>query len=57
MSSVLRNSLAVSGGEREEGILSPTVLLCGIGMGARVNGQSIKLTVLLPPINLYSHVL
>lgn len=42
-SSVLRNGLTMNWGEREKGILWPIVLLCGIGIEARVTGQSIKL--------------
>lgn len=62
-SSVLRNSFTMSWGEREEGILWPTILLCGMGIEARVTGWSVKLYSIFPhkhllacPVSTHRHV-
>lgn len=37
------DSLAINGQKREKGILLPAILLYGLGVGARLNGQCIEL--------------
>lgn len=59
-SSVLRNSLPMSWGEREEGILSSIALLCGMGIEGRGTGHmklcSASSPQLACPVSTHRHV-